>query len=138
MGATDDLEILSSDVSLQWLDNQQIAVFVVNSSTRPNVDAFCNRLEQVLQMWRLDRPLLIAYDARRASILSPYLRIRSQLVAKNSPDREGRAAFILSTSPLHQAMGAIIKLQLNRKRHMVRQIFYDYEAALAWLREGLR
>ena len=134
---SEEPENLAPDVMRTWLHNRRIVVMKLSSHSHAAIDVFVDTIITLLNEWNADQPILILYDLRYIGF-SLYLRNRSEAAARETPDRDGRAAFVLSYSTMQRIIRYVIMTRFVRKTKLQRQIFFDYDEALEWLQEPLK
>lgn len=125
---------VSHYVTVDWTHNHTVATINLLDDNRHSIDLFVATLIKTLNRWDKHLPIRIIYDIQAVGF-TPYLRAKAQPAVKQTPDRPGRAAFLLSPSPLHRAYQLSIRRQMFNKRYLHRQIFFEKQAALAWVSE---
>lgn len=127
---------LSSEVYLEWRYQQRIAIFTIQNPSKENIDVFALAVIQTLNEWPTDRPILVLYDLRRM-LNSPYFRQQAARIARETPDRAGRAGILIDYFLFARVAQVLLKRLIIPKQQLIRQIFFDEEKALQWLREPL-
>jgi hypothetical protein len=126
---------LAPGVSIEWLDERRVALFTIRTPTQQNIDVFALAVIQTLNEWPSEQPILVVYDLRQM-LNSPYFRQQAARMGRQTPDRPGKAAFVVDYFPFARVAQIFMQRTLSPKRYLVRQIFFDLDSALAWLREG--
>lgn len=131
---TPEPEQIAPRVTLQWLDNKQLVVYMVQSLTREATDAWVENALELFRQWPANKRILIVYDFTLCGgvALTPYIRKRAEELAIIRPEISGRVAVILPRSVGTQAARLFVLAKLKKSR--VRRIFFTREEGLAWVR----
>jgi len=132
------IDHISDFVTLQWVDDKRIALFVVNSSDRQEVAVWADKVTQVIQGWQKDNRYAVLHDVTKA-FLSPYAQKRAQklLTLMEEERLKGRYAVVVSNNVFGQAIAIFVNFTLRPKagQQIEGKTFTTRESALAWLRE---
>lgn len=131
---------LGDHVTLEWLDEGRIAVFVMKNSTRSAVDAYIDGNLDVIRNWDDSKLFCVMTDASSPDVaVTPYLRERLNEVSDLIKTRElrGFSALVMQRG----FMTSIIRLAgntfLRRAGKLHQRYFLNREQALEWLRKSL-
>ncbi len=132
------IERVLPGVTLEWVHDRQMALLRLTSISFEAVDAWVDTILQLLAHQSDDHPYLVVYDLSDPQVtLTPYVRARTQEVARAFPEIKGRVAVL---SPRGGA-GRLLKLFVNQVMRIDRgrqmQVFFTRENAVAWLAELL-
>ncbi|MDX2078437.1 MAG: hypothetical protein SFZ02_18535 [bacterium] len=132
------IDRISDFVTMQWVDNKRIALFVVNSSNRHEVGAWADKVETIITSWRKDSPYAVLHDVTKA-FLSPYAQKRAlgllHLLQENQV--KGRYAVVVSNTIFGRAIARFVNFTLRPRggQEFMGKTFTSQDVALAWLRE---
>jgi hypothetical protein len=129
-------EQLSAGVRREWLLDGRIVVYVLSSSSRETADVWVESFKADIARWPSDRPFLVLHDLTAKSVAAtPYAVWRAREMVESRPDLAGRAALVLAdTITAHMAE---LFLRKQRQKPRLRQVFYDRDRAIEWLKNGL-
>jgi hypothetical protein len=133
-----EVEELPHGVTRTWLHGRCMVIYTPPDTTRAHVDTWATAVIEDVTHWPTDRPFLALHDFTRLGV-TPYNREKGIAVLKAVPDElGGRHAFLLQRGALGQAM-KFFGARSFRKHcpQLEPAFFFDYDAALEWLREGL-
>lgn len=126
--------VIKEHVKEEWRLEGSLVVLSLTSLSRQYVDQFVESVIRILNAWPEDKPIRILYDMRQVGA-STYLRQRSEYAAKHTPDRLGRAAFLMQKTIIHRVMEITINrhILVKSKKYLERRVFFDEASALAWV-----
>jgi hypothetical protein len=133
-----EIDKLTDQVSIEWLDDRRIAVLSVRTNDRKEVAIWADKNEELIRTWRKDSPYAVLHDVQYA-FLSPYARSRAEKTSQVSKDTgaRGRYAVLVANNVFGMTISAFVNFKLRNKsgEGIKGQCFTSREAALAWLRE---
>jgi hypothetical protein len=131
-----NVEQLSPGVRREWLLDGRIVVYVLTSSSRETADVWVETFKADIARWPNDRPFLVLHDLTAKSVAAtPYAVWRAREMVESRPDLAGRAALVLAdTITAHMAE---LFLRRQRQKPRLRQVFYERDKAIEWLKNGL-
>lgn len=131
-----DAEEVVPGLFVQWLYDRRIVVFIAHNVSHQTIDAWVEVLQNTLKDWPEDRPFLSLYEMSfPEATLTPYMRSKLGEVIETHQNLTGRTAAVVRKTFLVQ----LVNLFLRGRRPGIRQrqIFYDYNEGLEWLKEML-
>ena len=132
------IDYISDHVTLEWLDNHQIAVFTILVNNRQNVKVWADKTETIIGAWAVDKPYAVLHDVQTA-ILSSYAQQRATKLLRLLQKRQlrGRYAVLVADNVFGQTIMAFVNFTLRTRPEegIHGQCFTSREAGLAWLRE---
>ena len=129
-------EQLSAGVRREWLLDGRIVVYVLGNSSRETADVWVETFKADIMRWPADRPFLVLHDLTAKTVAAtPYAVWRAREMVESRPELAGRAALVLAdTITAHMAE---LFLRRQRQKPRLRQVFYERERAIEWLKNGL-
>jgi hypothetical protein len=132
----DDYHTLAEGIRYRLSDSDQILLFWIETTQQAAIDAWYGFLHQRLSQNAPDTPYLVLYDLTHAEVgLTTYMRKKAAEIHDLRPDVKGRIALVLRPTPTNALFRFFIATRQGVSRPA--RIFFDTNAALAWLREGL-
>jgi hypothetical protein len=123
------------EVTLDWLHDNQIAIFSITNVTRPAVDTYCDLIKQTMENWSRNRVYLALYDHSAPGVhMTPYIRQRIRELTPLYPDLKGFAA-IVAANPLIPLAQLMIRLAPAKLRQG--GLFRTRAEGLRWLESKL-
>ncbi|MBZ0305061.1 MAG: hypothetical protein K8I82_03245 [Anaerolineae bacterium] len=135
------VEELGRGVRREWLHGRRILILTVNvkdDSIREATDVWAQGVIDGIRDWPKGQVMLLMHDASQATF-SAYIRHKIDQVDKATPAHLfGRTALVVPRG----VIGRFISLSANSTARLFRgrietKVFFDREAALAWLEELL-
>ncbi|MCC7445815.1 MAG: hypothetical protein IT324_00290 [Anaerolineae bacterium] len=125
---------LAPGVTLEWLADGQIVAITSENSSREAVDAWADRLTELIKTWPTNRPMLVLADVSGGkNAQTPYLRSRASALMKVRPDVTLVTAMVVRHSILAQLIQ--IGLRAGRGGKARVQMFFSRQSAINWLME---
>ena len=133
-GSSSPITELGAGVTFQWLHDGKIIAITSENSSRVAIDAWADKLIEVIHSWPVDQSMLVLADISRGkNAQTPYLRARSQELMEVRPEVTLVTAMVMPHSILAQLMQ--IALRTSHGSNVKMQLFFDRERALRWLME---
>lgn len=131
-------ETLATGLTYEVLEEGQIHVFKLSNMSRDTVDVWVKQcLEAMRQCHEAGQPIRVLQDLRSPNAgHTPYSEDKGKLISAAYPDLRGRVAFVLPPSVMAQLIRIYVRSTQQESPTRERRAFENYEAALAWLREG--
>jgi hypothetical protein len=128
---------IAPGIILEWRYEQQIAIFVFRTASRPSIDRWFEVTDIIMRDWDSSRPFLVLYDTSGVP-LTPYIREKSRKLAENHPHLKGRTAVRVEKTFMARIVQFFLERELKRKQHArQRRLFFALDEALDWLKEAL-
>ena len=128
-------EEFAHDVTVEWLDDDQIVIFSALQPTRAALDMWVEKVIEVTDV----APYKVRYihDFSKALfVLTPYGREAAKRVNEAHPDATGYAGILLHRSILSSAIRFFLNHDLvKRQPNLTSRVFFTREEALTWLRQ---
>lgn len=131
---------INNHLRLEWLEDHRIAVLYANSIKREVVDAWADKMQEIMLAWPPNKVLLTLHDYSEIEnfVTTPHLRRRARENVMLRPDLDARTAVVLPDSFVIRMTAVFLRaLPQPKKTSRQRRIFTSYDAALAWLKETL-
>lgn len=124
-------------LTIEYLHDNQIAIYTLAEMTRSIVDAWIESCDQEMcNCANEGRPILIMQDLSNPRIAqTPYSRERGQALTAKYEALEGRIAFVLPPTTANQRIKLFLRRDAERNRE--RRAFRSRNEALNWLCEQL-
>jgi len=133
-------EIYEYGVVHEWLYDRKIGVFTIPSAQREAIDLWCQLAGEGALSSSKDMLDLSLHDFSKLpsnAVLSPYIRGRSQKLAKSTANNQGYVAVVLPNTLAGKVAQIFVKLTIDKTLKRETRIFLDRKAALSWLVEKL-
>jgi len=119
---------------MEWLADGQIVAITSDNPSREAVDAWADRLTELIKTWPVNRPMLILADVSGSkNAQTPYLRSRASALMKVRPEVRLVTAMVVRHSLLAQLIQ--IGLRAGRSGKVSMQMFFNRQSAINWLME---
>jgi hypothetical protein len=128
----------SPDVSFEWIDEGRIAVFTLPSVARDAIDAYFQKLTEVMLALPEGGRLLSLHDfSHRSIMITPYFKMRSDEFNKlaKSYNWRSKTAILMSNTIAGKIIRLIADAVSANRGDIELRFFKDRDEALAWLRE---
>jgi len=126
---------ITDGVTLEWLDDEQIAVFTLTSVKRDSLDLWVEATMEIASTWDRDKPCLIMHDSsKQANGLTPYMRARLKEFDNLQPNTKlsTSIAIILPSSPFTHLVTLLLREYKTGPRIELR-LFHRRSDGLKWL-----
>ena len=140
----DNKDILSEQInenfSVEWLEEDKIATFKVNSIKPHVIDTWADKVKEVMLAWPSNKILLTLHDysATKNFVTTSHLRRRSKENTQLRSDLDARTAVVMPDSFVIRMTSVLLRaLPQPKKTSRQRRIFTSRAEALAWLSEAL-
>ena len=122
-------------MTLEWIENNAVALFRLPDTTRQSVDQFVAEVKQTREAWDKSQPFLVIYDASHGNILlTSYVRQRSMELAENPPeDLFGAYAVIVSPTIIGTLISTFLNLFLDKHPRFKGRAFRNFDQAVQWV-----
>lgn len=132
------VEEISQSVRRKRLFVNRILVYIADDASRQSVDSWAKAVLEDVTTWPLEKPFLALHHFQAIG-LTPYNRQIGQEVARQFPDTlHGRYATLISRGAIGYAVKLFGTSQLNKILPQLESaFFFDYDIALAWLKEKI-
>ncbi len=131
---------INKHLRLEWAEEHQIAILYANSIKREVVDAWADKMQEIMFAWPKNKILLTLHDYSEIEnfVTTPHLRRRSRENVMLRPDLNARTAVVLPDSFVIRMTAVFLRaLPQPHKSSRQRRIFTSYEQAMDWLKEAL-
>jgi hypothetical protein len=123
------------DTSLEFIENNTIAVITMQGISREEIDRWFNTTTKVMTEWPDDKLILVIHDAsHQRTALTPYMRSRINDLYKLKLEKKGYGAVIIPKSVAAQMIQLF--LRYVKTDPLVFQFFFSKEEAIAWLKRS--
>jgi hypothetical protein len=131
-----DYQTLAEGVRYGFSDSDKLLLFWIETTQQAAIDAWYAFLQHRLSQNAPDVPYLVLYDLTHPDVgLTTYMRKKASEINDMRPDVKGRIALVLRPTPTNALFRFFIATRQGVSRPA--RIFFDANAAQAWLRELL-
>lgn len=134
------VEVINEYLTIEQLYDGKITVLNATSVKRHVVDAWADKMKELLLNLPPGKTLLTLHDYSAADqfVTTPHLRKRANENVMLRPDVNARTAVVLPDNIVMRITQMFLRaLPAPRNSSRIRRIFYTREEALAWLIEAL-
>jgi hypothetical protein len=122
-----------SDCRIGWLADKKIMVVIANNSKRATIDAWATRSTEIRSTWPAEQPVFVLLDLTSdESMLTPYLRARSQQVLDSRPEIKTYLAMYVNRSLMANMLAPMLRRSDTAKTQM--RMVFDYHSAIDWFK----
>lgn len=124
---------LGNGVSCQWIEGGKVLHLRLDNVSRSAIDTMISALDDYFYMIPDTYYSRVLYEIGGVP-LTPYLRRRTEEIARNHLNQEGKGAVLLRPTTFTLLIQRFVEWELQRTpRRSRRRIFTSREAALEWL-----
>jgi hypothetical protein len=134
----DGYEQLEAGVARQAYHEGRVVGFYLTDMSRQTVDVWVGECVREMEKAQAEgRPVLIVQNFKHRGVAqTPYSRDKGSELSSAYPELKGRTAFVLPNTP--EALRIKLFVRRTADQHTrERDVFFNEEAALAWLEEWL-
>jgi hypothetical protein len=122
-----------SGCRIGWLANKKIMVVITTNSKRATIDAWATRSTEIRSTWPADQAVYVLLDLTSdESMLTPYLRTRSQQVLDSRPEITTYLAMYVNRSLMANMLAPMLRRSDTAKTQM--RMVFDYHSAIDWFK----
>lgn len=128
---------IADNLTYHTIENGSITVVTIKTVLRESVDAWSKWTYDRIANWQDNKkPYLVLYDMTYPNVsFTPYMRGKATETNDLRQDVKGKIALYLTRSTLATLMSLFARLRRSSSRQL--RIFFNYDEAVAWLKEDL-